>query len=188
MGFRTGHREWRLLRQLGIGIILAALAAAAGLGVPRATPKQTVGSSQPRNIQDATAAIRQLIAKYAAAVNAEHVDIGLASQVWLNSPDVSLIVLPLGEEKGWDEIKRNFYEDIMEGQFFKRKLTPADIQVHTDGNCGWAEFSWRFVATRRKDGSRVETNGRETQIYRKLGPRHWVLVHVHYSAMPSRTP
>lgn len=147
-----------------------------------------MGSSQPRNIQDATAAIRQLIANYAAAVNAEHVDIGLASRVWWNSPEASLIVLPIGEEKGWDEIKRNFYEGIMEGEFSKRKLTPREIQIHTDGNCGWAEFAWRFVATRRKDGSRVETNGRETQIYRKLGPHRWVLEHVHYSAMPSHTP
>lgn len=188
MGFRTDHRKRRIFCQLGIGIILTTLAAGAGLGALQSSEKQAMDSGQRQNIQDATAAIKQLIAKYAAAVNAEPVDIHLASRVWLNSPDVSLIVLPLGEEKGWDEIKRNFYENIMEGQFSKRKLTPGNIQVHTDGNCGWAEFSWRFVATFRKDGSRVETNGRETQIYKKLGPRRWVLVHVHYSAMPSHTP
>lgn len=174
----------RLLWHLGREIVLAALIAGTGLAASQAGFRR---AATP-NAQIATAAIKQLIANYAAAVNAEHVDIGLASRVWWNSPEASLIVLPLGEEKGWDEIKRNFYEGIMEGEFSKRTLTPSEIQIHTDGNCGWAQFAWRFVATRRKDGSRVETNGRETQIYRKIGPRRWVLVHVHYSAMPSHTP
>lgn len=175
-------------RQAGIQMILVALLAEFGMAAPQAGARRAASSGQTQNSELAKSAIRRLIANYAAAVNAEHVDIGLASRVWWNSPEASLIVLPLGEEKGWDEIKRNFYEDIMEGQFSKRKLTPSNIQIHTDGNCGWAEFAWRFVATRRKDGVRVETTGRETQIYRKIGPRRWVLVHVHYSAMPSRTP
>jgi len=140
-------------------------------------------ANAPQGTQDATAEIKELIAKYAAAVNVEPVDINLAAQVWWNSPDVSMIN-PLGEERGWDEIKRDFYQNTMEAFFSQRTLAPRDISVHVYGDSGWAEFSWHFVAKSRKTGSTVESNGRETQIYRKAGPDHWVLVHVHYSAAP----
>jgi ketosteroid isomerase-like protein len=67
--------------------------------------------------------------------------------------------------------------------FSKRKLTPRDIKVHVYGDAAWPEFYWHFTATQNKDGAEVQSDGRETQIYRKAGNR-WVLVHVHYSAMP----
>ena len=130
-----------------------------------------------------TDAIKALIAKYAAAVNVEPVDIDLASQVWSNSPDVTFIH-PLGHEHGWDEVKRNFYQNTMEALFSERKLTTHDINVHVYGDSAWAEFYWHFIAKLRKGGSTVEANGRETQIYRKIDPNRWVLVHVHYSGMP----
>jgi uncharacterized protein (TIGR02246 family) len=123
--------------------------------------------------------IRQLIANYAAAANAA--DVKLAATVWDNSPDVSLIH-PLGHAHGWDEVKP-FYTDIMGGLFSERKLTPRSIQVHVYGDASWAEFYWHFSATQKKDGAKLEHDGRETQIYRKSRDR-WVLVHVHYSAMP----
>ena len=128
--------------------------------------------------------IKGLIAKYAEAVNREPVDLTLAASVWADSPDDSLI-FPLGEIRGWDRIRQNFYQGIMEGRLSERTLTPSGIQVHAYGDCAWAEFTWRFVAKSRKDGSKVETNGAETQIYRKLGPHRWGLVHVHYSSLSS---
>jgi ketosteroid isomerase-like protein len=68
--------------------------------------------------------------------------------------------------------------------FSERKLSPRDIQVHVNGDSAWSEFYWHFTATRKKDGAHVQSDGRETQIYRKAGNR-WLLVHVHYSAMPT---
>ena len=53
--------------------------------------------------------IRQLIANYAAAVDAA--DVKLAAQVWDNSPEVSFIH-PLGQAHGWGEVK-GFFTDIM---------------------------------------------------------------------------
>jgi hypothetical protein len=50
----------------------------------------------------------------------------------------------------------------------------------------WAEFYWHFAAKQSKDGSVVQTDGRETQIYDKAGNR-WQLVHVHYSG-PAMAP
>jgi len=127
--------------------------------------------------------VKGVIAKYAAAVNSEPLDMNLAAQVWANSPEVS-IINPNGEEHGWEEVKREFYQNTMEGLFSQRKLTTRDIVVHVYGDSAWAEFNWHFVARLRKNGSTVEANGRETQIYHKIEPNRWVLVHVHYSGMP----
>ncbi len=135
--------------------------------------------SQQRAVTDADR-IRKLIGEYAAAVDAA--DANAAAQVWDTSPDVSFIH-PLGHAHGWGEVKA-FFTDVMGGMFSERKLTPRDIRVHVYGDSAWSEFYWHFTATQKKDGARVQTDGRETQIYRKSGNR-WVLVHVHYSAMPA---
>ena len=130
----------------------------------------------------ASAEIKQMIARYAASVDAA--DPKLAAEVWATTPDVTFIH-PVGHEHGWEEVKRNVYENLMGGLFSERKLSPANIVVHVYGDSAWAEFDWRFIAKSRSDGSKVETSGRETQIYRKTGDHRWVLVHVHYSAMPA---
>lgn len=122
--------------------------------------------------------IHNLIAKYAAAVSAA--DTNLAAQVWETSPDVSMIH-PLGSAHGWNQVK-GFYSEIMAGMFTERKLAPRDIVVHSYRDAAWAEFNWHFTARQKKDGAVVESDGRETQIYRKAGGA-WKLVHVHYSAV-----
>lgn len=123
--------------------------------------------------------IQHLIKNYAAAVDAA--DVKLAGRVWDNSPDVTFIH-PLGEAHGWEEVK-GFFTEVMGGMFSERKLTPRDIMVHVYGDSAWSEFSWHFTAKQKKDGATVQTDGRETQIYRKARGG-WVLVHVHYSEMP----
>ena len=123
--------------------------------------------------------IQQLIAKYASAVDAA--DINLAAQVWDNSPDVSFIH-PLGEAHGWDEVK-GFFTNFLGGMFSERKLMLRDIRVHVYGDSAWSEFNWHFTATQKKDGANMQSDGRETQIYRKIGSR-WALVHAHYSVKP----
>jgi ketosteroid isomerase-like protein len=134
--------------------------------------------AQQRPVSEANQ-IRQLISNYAAAVNGA--DIRLAGQVWDNSPDVSFIY-PGGEASGWEGVKR-FLAEIMGGLFSERKLAPRDIVVHVYGDSAWSQFNWHFTATQRKDGALVQTDGRETQIYRRTAGR-WVLVHVHYSEIP----
>ena len=108
-------------------------------------------------------------------------DVAIASEVWLTSPDVSFIS-PAGHQHGWDEVK-TIYE-YFGSAFSERRLTVRDISVHIYRDSAWAEFYWHFDAKQRSDGSVVQTNGRETQVYRKVGDR-WALVHVHYSGMPA---
>lgn len=126
--------------------------------------------------------IKQLISTYAKA--ADEADPTLASRVWCNSSEDSLIN-PIGRWRGEEQILV-FYRHEMGGTYSSRnlKITDIAIQVYTDA--AWAEFSWDFKATQKKDGSAVSFHGMETQIYRKR-PNGWCLVHVHYSALPPET-
>lgn len=137
--------------------------------------------SQPKDGSSASDEIRQLVAKYARSVDGA--DTELASQVWLDSPDVSFIH-PQGHEHGLEQIKRNVYQRLMGETFSERKLSPRDVSVHVYGDSAWAEFYWDFAAKFRKDGTPITTHGRETQVYWKT-QSGWRLVHVHYSAMPA---
>lgn len=131
-----------------------------------------------RPAEDAKAAptaIREQLARYTAALDAA--DINLASQVWQTSGDVSLIH-PAGHAHGWEEVKQIYAS--FGSAFSERKLTARDVAVHVSGDAAWVEFYWHFVGKQRKDGSTIQTEGRETQIYNKTGDR-WQLVHVHYS-------
>jgi ketosteroid isomerase-like protein len=123
----------------------------------------------------ATDAIRQQVARYTAALDAA--DINLASQVWRTTADVSFIH-PGGHAHGWEEIKGIYI--FFGSSFSERKLTARDVSVHVNGDTAWVEFYWHFDA-KQKDGSPVQTDGRESQVYEKAGDR-WELVHGHYSS------
>lgn len=110
---------------------------------------------------------RELISKYARSIDGA--DTTLASQVWLDSPDVSFIH-PLGHEHGFAQIKENIYSRLLGETFTERTLTSRDISVHVYEDAAWAEFYWDFAAKFRKDGSPISTHGRETTSLGKLPP------------------
>lgn len=107
-------------------------------------------------------------------------DISRAQAVWLADPGVSFIH-PRGHERGWEQIKNNFYRRIMSETFSRRDLrlvgAPA---IRVCGDAALVEFDWRFTATRRKDGALRQSSGRESQVYVRT-PKGWKLVHAHYS-------
>jgi ketosteroid isomerase-like protein len=163
-------------------ITIPASARTFGLGFAIALTLLRAASAD--NTDDTNAAkdaIRQQIAKYTAALDAA--DIDLASQVWRTSADVSF-VHPAGHAHGWEEVK-NIYA-FFGSSLSERKLTLHDVSIHVNGETAWAEFYWHFAAKQSKDGSSIQTDGRETQIYEKAGNR-WQLVHVHYSG-PAMAP
>jgi len=124
--------------------------------------------------------IKELISMYAKA--ADEADLALASRVWCDSSEDSLIN-PAGRWRGLEQIL-GFYRHEMGDTYSSRKLKITDISVQAYTDAAWAEFSWDFEATRKKDGSAVSFHGMETQIYRK-NRNNWCLVHVHYSALPA---
>ena len=64
-----------------------------------------------------------------------------------------------------------------------RKLVPYELAVQEYGDVAVVEFYWRFDAKFRNDGTALHTEGRETQVLRRIGGQ-WRIAHVHYSGMP----
>ena len=127
-----------------------------------------------------TAEVQALIGKYAKSIGTA--DVNLAAQIWLAEDDVSFIH-PRGHERGWEEVKTNFYQKTMGARFSERRLKVRDVVVQVYGDTAWAVFYWEFAAKMRSDGSAINSKGRETQALRKTD-QGWRIVHVHYSGMP----
>jgi len=138
--------------------------------------------SRGENAGDAKAdenAVRQQVAKYMQAL--DEADTRIASQVWLTTPKASFIS-PMGHSHGWEEVKKVY--DFFGTSFTDRKLTARDIAVDMNGDSAYVEFYWHYSAKQRNDGKDVQTDGRESQMYRRVEGGRWALVHVHYSGMP----
>jgi ketosteroid isomerase-like protein len=133
-----------------------------------------VFSATTVNAQEAD--IKALIEKYTKSI--DEADTTLGAQVWSTGTDVSLIH-PMGHERGWEQVKGNFYESVMGKMFTKRELKAKDIVIHILGDAAWVEFNWEFTAT-MSNNQQMNTKGRESQVLRKAD-RGWRIVHVHYS-------
>lgn len=125
--------------------------------------------------------IKDVIAKYAKSI--DEADLNMALEIWLNSPEVTFIH-PKGYERGFEEVKNNFYIKTMENNFSERRLNVFDISIQIYGDTAIAEFYWYFIAKFKEDGAIIETKGRESQVFVKNENSDWKLVHVHYSNMP----
>ena len=129
---------------------------------------------------DAETAIRARITQYAESViHAE--DPALAERVWALTPESSFIH-PRGHERGWAEVRDNFYGKTMAGAFSKRDLKlVGEPTIRLYGDSAVVEFEWNFTAAMKDDGSLLYTRGRESQVYVNTPEAGWKLVHVHYS-------
>jgi hypothetical protein len=121
---------------------------------------------------------KSLVNQYKQSI--ELADTALAAKVWSPTSEISFIN-PQGTEYGWKEIK-NIYE-MFSKNFTTRKLTFFNLKSTYYGDISWVTFYWTFYATLKSDNSTLKTNGRETQIWRKVN-YEWHLVHVHNSGMP----
>lgn len=130
-------------------------------------------------------AVRAVVDKYVASIGSA--DTELARKIWAERADISFLH-PLGHEKGWGQIRTNFYEKLMRDLFSSRVLTIKQVSIKPLGGAAVAEFYWVFEAKWRKDGSALTSQGRETQVLMRDGQGEWRLVHVHYSAMPGAVP
>jgi len=68
------------------------------------------------------------------------------------------------------------------GLFVQRDLTLENPVLHIYDDSARSEMTWTFHAT-LKDGQKISTTGRETQIYHKENGS-WRIGHVHYSGPP----
>jgi hypothetical protein len=92
-------------------------------------------------------AVRQQVAKYTQVLDAA--DTGIASQVWLATPEASFIS-PMGHSHGWEDVKKVY--DFFGATFTDRKLTARDIAVYVHGDSRMWSFTGITPRSRRAMG------------------------------------
>ena len=110
----------------------------------------------------------------------DRADTILAAKLWSKGDEISFIN-PRSTEYGWSGIK-NIYK-MFADNFTDRKLHGFDEKVTVYGDVAWLTFEWIFDATFKSNNQKIQTKGRETQIWRKE-KGIWKLIHVHYSGLP----
>ncbi len=122
---------------------------------------------------------KSLVSQYTESI--DKADTALGAKLWSHVDEISFIN-PRGHEHGWDEIK-NIY-NFFRINFSERKLSFYSLKTSVYHDFAWLEFYWVFDAVTKVDNSKVQTKGRETQIWWKIDS-DWRLIHVHYSGMPA---
>ncbi len=123
--------------------------------------------------------VQQVFEKYLESIKTA--DVTLASQVWLQSQDISAVT-PSGRFKGWEGVRDGLYINFLQKAFTERSLRPDNLAITVSGNAAWAVFDWTFTA-KLADGQPFSSKGWESHVYQKTDGR-WVIVHLHYSAVP----
>lgn len=120
--------------------------------------------------------VEQVFNKYLRSLNAG--DVALASQVWLQSPDV-LVVTPFGRFKGWDSVRDDIYVNFAQKQLRQRNLHTSNVSIVVAGDAAWLVYDFAFTAT-WADGRPLTSNGWESHGYLKT-VNGWRIAHLHYS-------
>lgn len=134
--------------------------------------------SQAKTLQQDSILLKSLVTMYALSIN--RADTGLASGLWAHTGEISFIH-PGGNEYGWNNIKKIY--KMFGDNFTSRKLSFFNLKIADYKDFAWLQFNWIFDGLMKPDNTPVQTNGRETQIWRKIN-NEWRLVHVHYSDIP----
>jgi ketosteroid isomerase-like protein len=121
--------------------------------------------------------IEQVFNKYLQSLNAA--DVALASQVWLQSPDV-LVVTPAGRFEGWDGVK-DMYAG-MQKRFSERNVQVSNVSIVVAGDAAWLVFDFVFTAI-LADGKSLTSKGWESHGYQRT-TNGWRIAHLHYSVPP----
>ena len=154
------------MRNRWMGLLAMVLVCASAAGCRRAPD-----ASQDR------ADILQVFKTYVKSIN--EADVALASQVWLQSPDV-LVVTPVGRFQGWDGVKEIYA--MTQKQFTERNVQPGNISLVVAGDAAWLVYDFVFTA-RLANGQPLTSKGWESHGYRKTAAG-WRIAHLHYSVAP----
>jgi ketosteroid isomerase-like protein len=131
----------------------------------------------PDNRQD-RADIEQVFNEYLQSINTG--DVALASQVWLQSPDV-LVVTPVGRFKGWDSVQKDIYANFVR-EFPERNVQASNLSIVVAGDAAWLVYDFVFTA-KKADGQPFTSKGWESHGYQRTA-NGWRIAHLHYSVPP----
>jgi len=124
--------------------------------------------------------IEQVFNKYLQSLNTG--DVALASEVWLNSPDV-LVVTPIGRYQGWERVERDIYPGFVK-EHPERNAQASNVSIVVAGDAAWLVFDFVYAA-KLADGKPLVAEGWESHGYRRT-PDGWRIAHLHYSLSPPR--
>src|ERR1039458_4914502 len=119
--------------------------------------------------------IEYVFEKYLQSINAG--DAALASQVWLNSPDV-LVVTPVGRYKGWDSVQSDIYPNTVK-EYPERNVQASNVSIVVAGDSAWLVYDFVYTA-KLADGQPFRSTGWGRHGYQRT-PNGWRIVHLHYS-------
>ena len=136
------------------------------------------GCRTPDNSQD-RADVEQVFNKYLQSLNTA--DVALASQTWLNSPDL-LVVTPFGRFMGWDSVQRDIYVPLKD--FLERHVQASNFNVVVAGDAAWVVYDFVYTA-KRVDGQQLTSRGWESHVYQRTA-NGWRIALLHYSVPPPR--
>jgi ketosteroid isomerase-like protein len=138
------------------------------------------GCRRPADNSRDRADVQRAFTKYLRALEAA--DVALASEVWLQSPDV-LVVTPAGRFQGWDGVKQIWAG--MQKEFSDRKVEASNVSIVVAGDAAWLVYDFVFTA-KLADGKPLQTKGWESHGYRRTADG-WRIVQLHYSVPPPRS-
>jgi ketosteroid isomerase-like protein len=128
--------------------------------------------------------VLEMVHRYTQSVNEGDIHPELIEELWEHSPEVSNVNIR-GHQKGFEDIKRNFYAPIflvLKDRNLRVVTGEHNPAVYIFDNTAVVEFYWKLNATLKEGNKAVSAAGRETHVYRKeCGV--WKLVHLHYSGM-----
>jgi ketosteroid isomerase-like protein len=130
-----------------------------------------------RSNSEDRADIEQVFNKYLQSLEAA--DVALASQVWLQSPDV-LVVTPIGRFQGWDGVKEIWARTQKE--FSNRKVQASNVSIVVASDAAWLVYDFVFTA-KLADGKPLLLKGWESHGYQRTADG-WRIAHLHYSVRP----
>jgi ketosteroid isomerase-like protein len=158
------------MRNKLVGVLAVLLALASATGFRRAP-----------DVNQDRADIEKVFSTYLKSL--DEADIALASQVWLQTPDVQL-VSPGGRRNGWDGVKEIYASTAK--QFSDRHVEASNVRIVVLGDS--ASLVYDFVYTAKlAEGKPFTSKGWESHAYQRT-PNGWRIALLHYSVPPPKSP
>jgi ketosteroid isomerase-like protein len=145
---------------------------------PKPSPKQVPAKPAPAATTDVTPGSQSVVAAFNALLDGiRKADVKMVSDVYWNSPRLTLFNNNGSVTKGWDQMRRNresSYKDVKDV-----KLTTRDVSITMVGRDA-AVVTCLWTQSQNFRGEDETATGRMTLVFRRVG-KDWKAMHLHTS-------
>ncbi len=135
-------------------------------------------TAQAAQLSDQDVEFKELINKSLEAWNSNKPE-NLA-KFYAKEPDLKFFdALPM-QYQGWADYQAGIQKNLFDNMPKFILQANDDIQIYRQDNLAWTNFTWHLSAE-LKDGSPIEADGRQTDIWEKRDGK-WLIVHEHISS------